>query len=411
MHAPLSPAFRCEWRTLATLADITDEWRSLAERALEPNVFYEPAFALNAAPVFGADAGAILVWSRTRLMGLFPARIERWRGGLRPVLAGWTHPYGPLGTPLVDGGEAEGVIAAWLDHLAAERTMPALLLLPLVPEQGKFAAALNSVLARRGAQSATFGHHRRALLDPDQPRESYLERAISTGRRKELRRQRRRLEEFAPVTFTTASRDVAAALKDFLVLEASGWKGLSGTAAVSDPAVSAFVEAAVKQLAANGQARVDRLFLNGNPIAASVTLSSGSTSWCWKIAYSEGVARFSPGVQLALDLTGSLLNDPMVARVDSCAVADHPMIDHVWRERLAVCDRLVAVRPSVRPFGLACGIESARRYAITAAKTLRDRLRRPKSSPRPQQAPDHLTGGRHRHVLDEGELARILMRR
>ena len=45
------------------------EWRDLAARALEPNVFYDPAFALAAAPVFGADAGAVLVWSKAAPRG------------------------------------------------------------------------------------------------------------------------------------------------------------------------------------------------------------------------------------------------------------------------------------------------------------------------------------------------------
>jgi hypothetical protein len=104
--------------------------------------------------------------------------------------------------------------------------------------------------------------------------------------------------------------------------------------------------------------------------------SSGDTAWCWKIAYSEGVARFSPGVQLLLDLTASLLAQPKPARVDSCATADHPMIDHIWRERLPLHDRLIALRPSAVPFPLARGIETLRRSAIAAAKALRDRIRR-----------------------------------
>ncbi len=56
-------AFTVEWRKLSELEAITAAWRDLAARALEPNVFYEPAFALAAAPVFGRDAGAVLVWS------------------------------------------------------------------------------------------------------------------------------------------------------------------------------------------------------------------------------------------------------------------------------------------------------------------------------------------------------------
>ena len=127
-------AFAVEWRDFGELAPIAGEWRELAARALEPNAFYEPAFALAAAPVFGRDAGAVLVWSGAsprRLLGFFPARIETRRYGVNlPVLVGWTHPYAPLGVPLVEREAAETVIAAWLAHLAADAALPGLVLLP-----------------------------------------------------------------------------------------------------------------------------------------------------------------------------------------------------------------------------------------------------------------------------------------
>src|ERR1700738_3813300 len=111
-------AGRAEWMRLTTLAEFRDEWRDLSHRALEPNVFYDPAFALAAAPVFGADAGAVLVWSKaapTRLIGLFPARNAR-RYGMMTALTGWTHPYAPFGVPLVDRGEADAAIPGCLAH-------------------------------------------------------------------------------------------------------------------------------------------------------------------------------------------------------------------------------------------------------------------------------------------------------
>ena len=202
------------------------------------------------------------------------------------------------------------MIAAWLDHLSRDPALPAQLLLPLVPEQGAFADALETVLAREGRRSAAFGRHERALLAPGARARGYLERAMSANKRKKLRRQRRRLEDIAPVTVNTATgtADIEAALKDFMVLEASGWKGRAGTAIVSDPGDQGFrAEARSSALAAEGQARIDRLFLNGTAIAATMTLASGDTAWCWKIAYNEGFARSSPGVQLMCDLTESLL--------------------------------------------------------------------------------------------------------
>jgi len=368
-----------EWRRLSELASMTREWRALAARALEPNVFYEPAFALAAAPVFAGDAGALLVWSGTtarRLVGFFPARIERRRFGVKlPVLVGLTHPYGPLGVPLVEREAAEPVIAAWLAHLAADEGLPGLLLLPLLPEDGPFAVALAAIVRRAQMSSADFNRHRRALLQPSGERSLYVKRSIGQHRRKELRRHWRRLSETGAVLFTAATEPpaVAAALEDFFTLEADGWKGRAGTATAQRRDLRRFVSAAVSGLAAEGKASVDRLLVDGRAIAATIVLRSGRCAWFWKIAYDETFARFSPGVMLSVAVTDDLLDDVDIARADSCATADHPMIDHLWRERLALCDRLIATRPRA-PFAVARRLQGLRATAIMAAKRIRGLL-------------------------------------
>jgi CelD/BcsL family acetyltransferase involved in cellulose biosynthesis len=382
VHGVIDSSFRVEWRPLSGLADIAAQWQSLAARALEPNVFLEPAFARAAAPVFGRDVGAGLVWSRAspaRLMGFFPARVERRRYGIAlPVLVGWTHPYAPLGTPLVDRDAGTAAICAWLDHLASRADLPHVLLMPFLPVAGPVAEAFAAALAQRGGGSITLATHERALLAPAGAREHYLDLAIGTKKRKELRRQRKRLAEAGTLVSDTASAPaaVSAALRDFLALEAAGWKGRAGTAARADDRIRAFMEEAVAGLGGTGKARVSRLIAGGAPIAALVTLQSGATAWCWKIAYDETFARFSPGVQLLLDATQALLDDPNVARADSCATAGHPMIDHVWRERLGLADRLVRLGPQQGlAFSRACRLERARRAAIAGLKRARDVVR------------------------------------
>jgi CelD/BcsL family acetyltransferase involved in cellulose biosynthesis len=333
--------------------------------------------------VFGRDVSAGLVGSRAtpaQLLGFFPARIERQRDGLPlPVLAGWMHPYAPFAAPLVDRDQAEAVLAAWLDHVAKDAQLPDIVLLPYLPTEGAFAQALDTALARRGGQSAFFAQHRRALLAPAGERKGYLDQSLGHKKRKELRRQRKRLGDSGTVTSTITGdpATMSRALDDFFALEAAGWKGRAGTAARGHAEIAQFMTTAIAALAGEGKAEVARLSIDAKPIAALVTLRSGDTAWCWKIAYDESYARFSPGVQILLDVTEALLDDTSLTRADSCATADHPMIDHVWRERLALADRLLSIGPdrAIR-FAVSRRLETLLRAAIDGAKALRNLIKR-----------------------------------
>ena len=373
-------SFAVEWRWFADLLPIADDWRRLAARALEPNVFYDPDVALAAATVFGNDVGAVLVWSGTKprqLLGFFPARVTQRRYGLRlPVLVGWTHPYAPLGTPLVEREAAEPAIAAWLAHLAGDPTLPGLVLLPFVAEDEPFAAALGAILQRTQLPCADFARHHRALLAPRHDRSQYLENVLSAHRHRELRRTGRRLSDAGALLFTTASDPaaVAAAAEDFFALEASGWKGEAGTAAAYDDEVRSFIKTALPALAAEGKAAINRLLLDGRAIAAAITLFSGDTAWYWKTAYDEHFARFAPGMLLSAALTEALADNAAIARTDSCAAPGNRMLDNIWSERLTLCNRLIAVRPEAG-FARACRLETLRGTAIAAARSVRAHMR------------------------------------
>jgi CelD/BcsL family acetyltransferase involved in cellulose biosynthesis len=381
MLAPSQTILTTERRPLASLSDSIEPWRRLAARAAEPNVFYEPGFALAAAPVLGRDVEAIAVWSADtprRLVGLFPFRVAARRYAVRlPVLMGWTHPFAPQGTPLLDRDSVAAVVASFIDHVAGDATLPKLLLLPLLDESGPVAQALRSAAERSGGAYAAFGRHQRAALRAGCDAAHYVECAIGKKRHKEFKRLRRRLAEAGPVAFEMARSPaaVAGALQGFLALEAKGWKGAAGTALVQNAELRRFAETAVDALARHGQAGVAQLLLGSQPIASIVMLQCGGGAWSWKIAYDESLARFSPGVQAMMDLTDALLADDTVAFADSCATPDHPMIDHLWRERLAMADLMIALRPGVG-FSAACRLEVARRRAIAWARSVRGLVRR-----------------------------------
>jgi CelD/BcsL family acetyltransferase involved in cellulose biosynthesis len=97
-------------------------------------------------------------------------------------------------------------------------------LLPYLPCGGALAAAIDATVARRNGKSAFFARHSRALLAPCAERETYLSRALDGKKRKELRRQRKRLAELGSVTFNEGvAGSVGAALDDFFSLEGSGY--------------------------------------------------------------------------------------------------------------------------------------------------------------------------------------------
>src|SRR3546814_12960434 len=56
----------------------------------------------------------------------------------------------------------------------------------------------------------------------------------------------------------------------------------------------------------------------------------------FKIAFDEALGRFSPGVLIEIANLQAVLGDPAIGWMDSCAAADHPMIDSLWGERRTI---------------------------------------------------------------------------
>lgn len=377
----LAPAqnLTIERRPLAGLGDIVAPWRRLAERTAEPNVFYTPDFALAAAPALGRGVETILAWSEKRqLLGLLPFRLISRRYGVKlPLLVGWTHAFAPLGTPLIDRDATAEVAAAFVGHIAGDASLPKLMLLPLLPHAGPISQALRGAAENRGGTHRAFAEHQRAALDLAAGHPRDLDEVIGAKRMREARRLRRRLDEAGRAEFAVARypETIAQALQRFLALESQGWKGAAGTALIQSDAHRRFAEAAVDALAGRGAAMIAELSLDGRGIASVILLRSGDRAWSWKMAYDEGMARFSPGLQAMTDLTASLLADESIRFADSCAVPDHPLMDHLWRDRLAVADVMIALGPAAN-FALACRMETVRRDAVAMARRVRDVLRR-----------------------------------
>ncbi len=126
--------------------------------------------------------------------------------------------------------------------------------------------------------------------------------------------------------------DVSAAFEQFLVLEASGWKGRHGDALNCSPSDAAFARRMIATLSARGDARLYALCLDGRPVCMQIVLRCGDAAFTWKTAYDEDLRDFSPGILLLENYTKALLADPTIAFVDSCTFSEDSFMS-VWRER------------------------------------------------------------------------------
>ena len=365
---------------IASLLDVPQEaWAGLAARAIEPNAFYHPAWARAMArrDADQTNVRALLAWdspARTRLIGLLPV-VPAWRALYLPlpVLVAW-QAYSPLTVPLLDRDMTD--VAARALVAAARKAGALALLLPALADEGPAAAALRAAMAEFDGKAFSFNHHQRACLDATQDGDETLSAALGAKKVKELRRQRNRLADDGEVAFRIAAPgpDTAAALDMFLTLEASGWKGIGGTALAQSEDDASFIRNAVPALVAEGAAQVATLSSGDKVVAAGILLRHLRRGYFFKIAYDETAAKTSPGVQITLDITRALCADSGIDDVDSTAISNHPMIDRLWRARLAIADLIVPTGKGGALLAACIGLIAARNALRQIAKKIYHRL-------------------------------------
>ena len=348
---PDQPQLRALRRAAMDTPEQIARWQALALRASEPNPFHESWYLLPALRALAPRRVRLLCFEvGGELAGLMPLVAARsYYGRPLPHLAGWTHPNSFLGAPLVARGMERAFWQALLAHADAHAGWGLFLHLADLPLSGGLAQALRDVLAEQGRRHGVVWREERAALASPLSPEAYLEASLSGKKRKELRRQHARLAELGTLEVVRQrdEADLALWIEAFLRLEAAGWKGGAGSALACSPATASLFREALTGAGAAG--RLERLAprLDGVPVAMLASFRCPPLAFSYKTAFDESLSRFSPGVLLQRENL-AMLTDRHIGLTDSCASADHPMIDHIWRERRAVGRVSIAIGGALR---------------------------------------------------------------
>ena len=337
------------------LVRLSGDISALSKRALDQNIFFESEVLNSAWPRLTnllAPHGCwmLCLWETTgkarELRFFMPVRLNKVGLPRRKVLQSLSNDYMPLGTPLIDA-ECAGETAETLLRLLGD---PSLKLPPVIDysHQRKPSAtldALSTAAASLGLKSAeNLTHERAALFQKDQP-EEFLKSALGKKRLRELARQLRKLEESGPTEFEVASTQDAVldAFEGFMTLELKGWKGQQGTALYNHKKIAAFSRQIVAELAQKKGCEIFSLKHNGKIVAALITLGRNGHFVPWKMAFDEKLSHASPGMQIMLQATQTLVRRETFMEADSLAVEDHWMMNRIWPDRITITDMAVAL--------------------------------------------------------------------
>ncbi len=286
------------------------------------------------------------------LCGFFPFEEKKFyrRLPLRNVTL-WRYPQCFLATPLLHRRFVTESLQSLLHWFQSERRH-SLMELPLLSADGQFYSELNGLLAASGVKHFEKAYER-ALFHPDKDAETCLAKTMTKKSRRNYRRLQRQLSDCGELQWQLLSQtdSIDDWIDDFLDLEASGWKGRSGTALQSTREDRAFFRKMATNAFKRERLLILALLLDGKAIAMNTVLLGEGGGYAFKMAYDESYRRFAPGVLLILELIRQLHGRENFTWLDSCASADHELANRLWQDRKPMCNMVIA-----KPFTPAAGI-------------------------------------------------------
>ena len=270
-------------------------WQALAETTGGPIEQYEwVASCADSFPNVG-DPHVIAVSRNEELLAVAPMAIETLNGVRRAVMLGVDQCNEPMDLLAAD----PSALAQLVESL---RGQPLPMVFGRLPADSPSVAALRNRLAAgrlvlvRRQPSCPFVSLDSTWTEPEQH--------LSSRRRSDLRRARRRAEQLGKVTaeiLTPRPDQVDALLDEAFEIESRSWKGQTGSAMACVPTEAAFCRNYARAASRAGILRVCFLRIGDRRVAMQIAMVTGSGFWLLKIGYDAEFARCSPGVLLVCE--------------------------------------------------------------------------------------------------------------
>jgi len=345
--AELAPMDGSHWQLclhpLSYKRDHNPELEPLLRDAGATNPFFDPAvLTASRDRITQHRIHQLIAWEtigETRLPRLSLPVVEE-PGSLmkRHLLRSFTHPYAPLGDPLLlisDGqaqtGPADGLLSRFVELLViafADEFPP--LVLNYVSRTSPLSQYLAAVPCKTSLASRSIPAGERAAILPENGAPPPL--PLTKKKLRELRRLEGKLAKMGDVTYERVVDpfDVLLRLEEFLLMEAKGWKGRRGTSIHAIKRDAAFARQSVMDLAKMNGSEIFTLRLNDVAIASIILLSANGHYYPWKICFNETFAGYSPGTQLMVKLTRDITGRSDFEYADSLAHFGRSWMSSLW---------------------------------------------------------------------------------
>lgn len=318
-------------------------WERLAERAAQPNPFFEPGFAAVAAETLGTSEARLLVTEAGNgdWIGCVPVS-PMTRRARRIALGTWNHDYSFLGTPLVDRDRLDRY-AAELVSAVERRGIGHFLVLRDIDE-GPVLDALREEIGASGKVKIAFERSVERAAVERRPEADYMSTLKSSRRRRLNRRQRKLAEAVDGELDCRYVRCADGAVETFLELEASGWKGEVGTAMACDSGSTAFFAQMCKWFDQRGRLQMRVMQGNEKTIVMNCNVVAGNAMFSFKTAYDESFRKYAPGLLLQLDDFNAWHEREREDYMDSCGDPNAQTLNEFWPDRRTITTVVIGRR-------------------------------------------------------------------